>query len=161
VISLWVEAASVSVRMEVKCHPGVSWGQLGLANMDFCPWTCKILAPLFIKSRCLYSTSVSISSMQAWQIFEKLNLYLEHIWSWSAVNYIRWMQRKRVSQAKRKFIRGKQEGDWPLRRTSVLPFWWHLSYTLPIKNSVKRWLISGLQLSPVVMWPDVWNLVVS
>ena len=38
-------------------------------------------------------------------------------------------------------IRGKWEGDWPLRRTSVLPFWWGLSYTPPMKNFLRGWLI--------------------
>ena len=43
------------------------------------------------------------------------------------------------SQArKRKFIRGKRESDWLLRRTSVLPFWRSPSYTPPMKNSLKR-----------------------
>lgn len=39
---------------------------------------------------------------------------------------VRRVQRKREragqSDKKRKFIRGKREGDWLLRRTSVLPF---------------------------------------
>ena len=50
----------------------------------------------------------------------------------------------RAVRKKRKFIRGKWEGDWPLRRTSVLPFRWSLSYTPPIKNSLKGWLIFSL-----------------
>ena len=51
------------------------------------------------------------------------------------------MQRKREhpgqSGKKRKFIRGKREGDCPLRRTSILPFCQSLSYTSPMKNSLK------------------------
>ena len=44
-------------------------------------------------------------------------------WHWS----VRRVQRKEGEQAgqsgkKRKFIRGKREGDWPLSRTTVLPF---------------------------------------
>ena len=42
----------------------------------------------------------------------------------------------RQSGKKREFIRGKREGDWPSRRTSVLPFWQGLSYTPPMKNSL-------------------------
>ena len=39
------------------------------------------------------------------------------------------------SQARKgKFIRGKREGDWLLRRTSILLFWWS-PYTPPMKNS--------------------------
>ena len=45
---------------------------------------------------------------------------------------------------KGKFIRGKWEGDWPLRRTSVFLFWWALSYTPPMKNSLKGWLSFSL-----------------
>ena len=56
---------------------------------------------------------------------------------------VRWVQRKREgagqSGKKRKFIRGKREGDWLLRRTSVLPFWWSPSYTPPMKNPLKEW----------------------
>ena len=40
---------------------------------------------------------------------------------------------------KGKFIRGKREGDWLLRRTSVFPFWWSPSYTPLMKNSLKGW----------------------
>ena len=54
------------------------------------------------------------------------------------------MQRKREwagqSGKKRKFIRGKREGDWLLRRTSILPFC--PSDTPPIKNSLKGWSCS-------------------
>ena len=46
---------------------------------------------------------------------------------------VRWVQRENEwagSQSrKRKFIRGKRESDWLLRRTSVLSFWWSPSYT--------------------------------
>ena len=42
---------------------------------------------------------------------------------------------------KGKFIRGKREGDWPLRRTTVLPFWWS-PYTPPMKNYLKWWSCS-------------------
>ena len=56
---------------------------------------------------------------------------------------IRRVQKKRdwarQSGKKRKFIRGKREGDWLLRRISVFPFWWSLSCTPPIKNSLKGW----------------------
>ena len=45
----------------------------------------------------------------------------------------------RQTGKKRKFIRGKREGDWLLRRTSILPFWWIPSYTPPMKNSLKGW----------------------
>ena len=38
------------------------------------------------------------------------------------------------SQARR-----KREGDWLLKRTSILPFWQSLSYTPPKKNSLKGW----------------------
>ena len=48
-------------------------------------------------------------------------------------------ERARQSGKKRKFIRGKREGDWLLRRTSVFPFWWSPSYTAPRKNSLKGW----------------------
>ena len=58
-------------------------------------------------------------------------------------HYLRREQRKREwagqSGKKRKFIRGKREGDWLLRRTSVLPFWRSPSYTPPVKNSLKGW----------------------
>ena len=37
------------------------------------------------------------------------------------------------------FIRGKRESDWPLRRTSILPFWWSPSYIPPMKNPLKGW----------------------
>ena len=64
-------------------------------------------------------------------------------------------EKKRSSQAVRQekgnFIRGKREDDWPLRRTSVLPFWWNLSYTPPMKNSLKGWSCSqrsGIWWSP-------------
>ena len=56
----------------------------------------------------------------------------------------RWVQRKRElgSQARKgKFIRGKREGDWPLRRTTVLPFWWS-PYTPPMNNYLKGWSCS-------------------
>ena len=47
------------------------------------------------------------------------------------------------SQARQgEFIRGKRGGDWPLRRISILPFWWSLSYSPPMKNSLKGWLRS-------------------
>ena len=56
---------------------------------------------------------------------------------------IRQVQRKRKragqSGKKRKFIRGKREGDWLLRKISILPFWWSLSYTSPMENSLKEW----------------------
>ena len=56
---------------------------------------------------------------------------------------VRWVQRKREwagqSGKKRKLIRGKREGDWLLRRTSILPFWWSTCYTPPMKNSLKEW----------------------
>ena len=39
---------------------------------------------------------------------------------------------------KGKFIKGKREGDWPLR-TSTLPFCWGLSYIPSMKNSLKGW----------------------
>ena len=41
----------------------------------------------------------------------------------------------RQSGKKRKFIRGKREGDWLLRTTGILPFWW----SPPKKNSLKGW----------------------
>ena len=54
---------------------------------------------------------------------------------------VRLVKRKREqagqSGKKRKFIRGKREGDWLLRRTSVLPFC--PSDTPPMKNSLKGW----------------------
>ena len=53
-------------------------------------------------------------------------------------------KRARWSGKKRKFIRGKWEGDWPLRRTSILPFWWGLSYILPGEISI----ISDMQMIP-------------
>ena len=37
------------------------------------------------------------------------------------------------------FIRGKRESDWPLRRTSILPFWWSPTYIPPMKNPLKGW----------------------
>ena len=44
------------------------------------------------------------------------------------------------SQARKgEFIRGKREGDWLLRRTSILPFWQSRSYAPPVKNSLKGW----------------------
>ena len=55
------------------------------------------------------------------------------------------MQRKRerASQARKgKFIRGKREGDWFLKRTSILPFWRSPTYTPPMKNSLKGWSCS-------------------
>ena len=56
---------------------------------------------------------------------------------------VKWMQTKGSelgSQARKgKFIRGKGEGDWLLRRTSVFPFWWSPSYTPPMKNPLKGW----------------------
>ena len=49
-------------------------------------------------------------------------------------------KRELDSQARKgKFIRERREGDWPLRRTSVLPFWRSLSYTPPMKKSLKGW----------------------
>ena len=46
------------------------------------------------------------------------------------------------SQARKgKFIRGKREGDWLLRRNSILTFWWSLYYIPPMKNPLKGWLI--------------------
>ena len=58
-------------------------------------------------------------------------------------NFVRQVQRKRErarqSGKKRKFITGKREADWPLRRTSVLPFWQSPSYTPPMKKSLKGW----------------------
>ena len=45
-------------------------------------------------------------------------------------------QSKPGSQARKgKFIRGKWEGNWPLRRTRVLPFSQGLSYAPPMKWS--------------------------
>ena len=42
------------------------------------------------------------------------------------------------SQARKgKFIRGKREGGWLLRRASVFPFWWSPSYTSLMNNSLK------------------------
>ena len=56
---------------------------------------------------------------------------------------VRRVQRKREqagqSGKKRKFIRGKREDDWFLRRTSILPFWQSPSYTPPMKISLKGW----------------------
>ena len=56
---------------------------------------------------------------------------------------VRLVQRKREwagqSGKKRKFIRGKREGEWLLRRTSILPFWWSPSYTPPMRNSRRVW----------------------
>ena len=46
-------------------------------------------------------------------------------------------QQVRQSDKKWKCIRGKREGDWPLRRTSILFFCQGLSYTPPMKNSLK------------------------
>ena len=46
-------------------------------------------------------------------------------------------EQARQSGKKRKFIRGKERGDWPLRRASVLSFWLSLSSTPPKKNSLK------------------------
>ena len=43
-----------------------------------------------------------------------------------------------VGQEKGNSLEGK-EGDWPLRRTSVFPFCRGLSYTPPMKNSLKGW----------------------
>ena len=44
------------------------------------------------------------------------------------------------SQARKgKFVRGKREGDWFLRRTSVLSYWRSPSYAPPMKNSLKEW----------------------
>ena len=61
---------------------------------------------------------------------------------------VRWVKRKREragqSGKKGKFIRGNGEGDRPLRRACVLPFWRGLSYTPPLKNSLKRRLIFSL-----------------
>ena len=54
-------------------------------------------------------------------------------------NRASWAVRK-----KGKFIRGKWEDDWPLRRTSVLLFRCGLSYTPPMKNSLKVCLIFSL-----------------
>ena len=57
------------------------------------------------------------------------------------------MQRRREqarqSGKKRKFITEKREGDWLLRRNSIVPFWWSPSYTPPRKNSLKGWSHSG------------------
>ena len=51
-------------------------------------------------------------------------------------------KRELGSQARKgKFIRGKREGDWPLRRTSVLPFW-RSPYIPPMKNYLKGWSCS-------------------
>ena len=54
---------------------------------------------------------------------------------------VRLVQRKREqamqSGKKRKFIRGKREGDWLLRRTSILAFRWSPPYTPPKKNILK------------------------
>ena len=56
---------------------------------------------------------------------------------------VRWVWRKESklgSQAKkRKFTRGKEEVDWPVRRASVLPFRQGLSDTPSVKNSLKGW----------------------
>ena len=49
-----------------------------------------------------------------------------------------------VRQRKGKCIRGKREDDWPLRRTSILPFWQGLLYTPPMKNYLKGWLMISL-----------------
>ena len=66
----------------------------------------------------------------------------------SPLDTIRQVQRKRMqarqSGRKRKIFRGKRDNDWPLRRTSVVPFGWGLSYTPPMKNSLKGWLIFSL-----------------
>ena len=52
-------------------------------------------------------------------------------------------EKKRASQAVRQekgnLLGGKREGDWPLKRTSILPFWRQPSYTPPMKNSLKGW----------------------
>ena len=67
---------------------------------------------------------------------------------------VRQVQRKREpawqSGKKGKFIRGKREGDWLLRRTSILPFWQSPSYTPPMKNSLKGW--SRSQRSGIWWW---------
>lgn len=75
--------------MQVKCDLGVSGDSAWAGKCGYLPLNlqCKIVAPLFIKSRCFYSTSVPISSKQVWQLFEKSSLYLEHIQGWSTVNY--------------------------------------------------------------------------
>ena len=73
--------------------------------------------------------------------------------AWLLIKIVGRVQRqsKLSNQARKgKFIRGKREGDGPLRRTSIFPFWRGLSYTLPVKSSLKGWLIFSLQLSPVV-----------
>ena len=52
------------------------------------------------------------------------------------------MQRKREQagqSGKEREIRREREGDWLLKRTSILPFWQSLSYTPPKKNSPKGW----------------------
>ena len=71
-------------------------------------------------------------------------------------NFVRQVQRKRErarqSGKKRKFITGKREADWPLRRTSVLPFWQSPSYTLPKKNSLEGWSCSPRVVLQV--WED-------
>ena len=52
-------------------------------------------------------------------------------------------KRELGSQARKgKFIRGKREGDWPIRRTSILPFRVSPSYTPPMKNPLEAWLHS-------------------
>ena len=42
------------------------------------------------------------------------------------------------------YLLSKGQGDWPLRRTIVLPFLRGPSYTPPMKNSLKGWLIFSL-----------------
>ena len=57
--------------------------------------------------------------------------------------FVRWVERKRSKVGhlarKGKFIRGKREGDWFLRRTRVLPFWRGPPHTPPMKNYLKGW----------------------
>ena len=48
-------------------------------------------------------------------------------------------EQARQSGKKRKCIRGQREGDWLLRRTSVLPFGQSPPYTPPMKKSLKGW----------------------
>ena len=56
------------------------------------------------------------------------------------VRLVQKRENKPGSQARKgKFIRGNRKGDWLLRRTSILPFWWSPSYTPPVKNSLKGW----------------------
>ena len=113
-------------------------GEMGLSKIS---WACQFFFHfLFIWPRKdILSYCLALSG---W-----VPLVCEHSRSFpvATIGWVRRKESKLGSQARKgRSIRGKQEGDRPLRRARVLPFWQGLSYTPLMKNSLRWWLIFSL-----------------